>query len=68
MDNLKVKRSNFKSELTFNEWVEKYRVSSQYVEPTPYYQGNPSCGVKPLNILSEPKTLWEFVQRMFSLS
>lgn len=37
---LKVKPSKFKSPLTFNEWVEKYKVSSGYVEPTKYFQGN----------------------------
>ena len=38
---LKVTPSKFKSTLTFNEWVEKYRVSSGYIEPTKYFQGNP---------------------------
>lgn len=37
---LRVKPSKFKSTLTFNEWVEKYKVSSGYVEPTKYFQGN----------------------------
>lgn len=37
---LRVKPSKFKSTLTFNEWVEKYRVSSGYIEPTKYFQGN----------------------------
>ena len=40
---LKVRPSKFKSTLTFNEWVEKYRVSSGYIEPTKYFQGNPGC-------------------------
>jgi len=40
---LKVTPSKFKSTLTFNEWVEKYRVSSGYIEPTKYFQGNPGC-------------------------
>jgi hypothetical protein len=39
--NLKVRPSKFKSTLTFNEWVEKYKVSSGYIEPTKYFQGNP---------------------------
>jgi hypothetical protein len=39
---LRVIPSKFKSTLTFNEWVEKYRVSSGYIEPTKYYQGNAS--------------------------
>lgn len=37
---LRVKPSKFKSPLTYNEWVEKYKVSSGYVEPTKYFQGN----------------------------
>jgi hypothetical protein len=37
---LRVKPSKFKSSLTFNEWVEKYKVSSGYIEPTKYFQGN----------------------------
>ena len=37
---LKVTTSKFKNPLTFNEWVEKYKVSSQYVEPTKYFTGN----------------------------
>ena len=40
---LRVTQSKFKSTLTFNEWVEKYRVSSGYIEPTKYFQGNPGC-------------------------
>ena len=48
---LRVKLSPFKSDLTFNEWVEKYRVGSGYVEPTKYFQGNPSSGIKPMNSL-----------------
>ena len=47
---LKVKLSPFKSDLTFNEWVEKYKVGSGYVEPTKYFQGNPSSGVKPMEL------------------
>ncbi len=38
---LKVRTINFERRLTFNEWVEKYKVSSAYVEPTKYFQGNP---------------------------
>lgn len=36
---LKVKLSNFKTTLTFNEWAKMYRVSSMYQESTPYYTG-----------------------------
>jgi hypothetical protein len=38
--NLKVTTSKFKNPLTFNEWVEMYKVSSAYIEPTKYFQGN----------------------------
>ena len=38
--NLKVTTSKFENPLTFNEWVEMYKVSSAYVEPTKYFQGN----------------------------
>lgn len=37
---LKCKMSTFQTDMTFNEWVKEYGVSSQYVEPTKYYQGN----------------------------
>jgi len=37
---LKVATSKFKNPLTFNEWVEMYKVSSAYIEPTKYFQGN----------------------------
>ena len=58
-ENLRVKLSTFKSPLTFNEWVAKYNVSSQYAEPTKYFQGNTSAGVKPM--LPE-LTFWEQIQ------
>ncbi len=57
---LRVKLSTFKSDLTFNEWVEKYRVGSGYVEPTKYFQGNPSCGVKPINIEENKNPILKF--------
>lgn len=37
---LKVKLSTFKTDLTYNEWCERYNVSGNYVAPTPYYTGN----------------------------
>ena len=37
---LKVRTINFERRLTFNEWVEMYKVSSAYIEPTKYFQGN----------------------------
>ena len=45
---LKCKPSKFKSELTFNEWAEKYNVGRGYVPPTKYFQGNPSSGYAPI--------------------
>jgi hypothetical protein len=40
-ENLRVKVSKFKSDLSFNEWVKLLNVSSGYVQPTPYFTGNP---------------------------
>lgn len=37
---LKVKYSDFKSNLTYNQWCKKYNVSRYYTEPTPFYRGN----------------------------
>ena len=37
---LKVKLSNFKTDLSFNEWCERYNVGGHYIEPTQYYTGN----------------------------
>jgi hypothetical protein len=37
---LKCKMSTFQTDMSFNEWVRAYGVSSQYVEPTKYYHGN----------------------------
>ena len=41
---LRVKMSDFKTSLTFNEWTEKYNVGRDYVTPTPYFKGNPTTG------------------------
>lgn len=51
---LNVKTSYHERELTFNEWVEKFKVSSQYQEPTPYFQGNPSSGFVPMEMSISP--------------
>lgn len=53
-------KKEMERELTYNEWVEKYKVSSGYVEPTKYFQGNPSSGFKPI----EHET---FFQRLLKL-
>lgn len=41
MENLKVKKSEFKTHLSFNEWVKELNVSRDYVAPTPYFKDNP---------------------------
>lgn len=52
---LKCKMSTFKSELSFNEWSEKYNVGRGYVEPTKYFQGNPGAGIHPIGVCREIK-------------
>ncbi len=37
---LKVKYSNFQTNLTFNEWVKETKFGSGYVAPTKYFEGN----------------------------
>ena len=44
----KIKMEKTQRELTYNEWVKEYKVSSSYVEPTNYYQGNPGSGFEPM--------------------
>jgi hypothetical protein len=62
---LKVKLGNFDRPLTFNEWSEKYNVSSRYVEPTKYFQGNPSGGIKPMEMSVSPfERLVEFFKSL----
>ncbi len=51
---LRVRLSTFQTDLTFNQWVEKYKVSSGYQEPTKYFQGNPSSGFVPLEVSISP--------------
>ena len=46
MENLKVTER----EMSFNEWVVKFNVSSQHQIKTDYYQGNPSVGIKPVGV------------------
>ena len=72
-ENLRVQPSKFKSELTFNEWAEKYNVSRQYVEPSILFQGNPSAGITPKIDLYESqfkvalKNLFMSIVRIFKL-
>jgi hypothetical protein len=61
-ENLRVKVSKFKSPLSFNEWAEQFRVSSQYTEHKPLFQGNPSAGI-PSRI--ERPSFWEELRRLF---
>lgn len=61
-ENLRVKVSKFKSPLSFNEWAKQYRVSSQYTEYQPLYQGNPSAGIHP-QIDNEP-SFWQELKRL----
>lgn len=51
---LNVQLSNFEKPMTFNEWSEKLGVSSKYIEPTKYFQGNPSSGYTPLEVSISP--------------
>jgi hypothetical protein len=39
-ENLRVKVSKFKSDLSYNEWAKQFNVSSGYIQPTPYFSGN----------------------------
>jgi hypothetical protein len=52
-ERLRVKYSDFKTDLTYNEWVEQYRVSSGYIEPTKYYQGNAGSPKMSMDTLME---------------
>lgn len=47
-ENLRVKVSKFKSPLSYNEWAKEFKVGYHYIEPPKLFQGNPSCGIKPL--------------------
>jgi len=51
---LRVKLSTFQTPMTFNEWSDKFGVSSKYIEPTKYFQGNPSSGFEPLEVSISP--------------
>jgi hypothetical protein len=62
-ENLKVKVSKFKSDLSFNEWAEQYKVGHGYIQPTKYFQGNVGAGIHP-KVNDEP-TFWEELKRLF---
>jgi hypothetical protein len=73
---LRVKLSQFKSDLTFNEWVLKYNVGRQYHEPTKYFQGNnPKFNMEPIGVCKHLhegeferffRVLFNKIQRKFS--
>lgn len=44
--------------LSYNEWCDKFQVSTKYIEPTKYFQGNPSSGFIPLE---ERKEEYSFI-------
>ena len=50
MEKLRIKStySEPSERLPFNDWVVKLGVSRGYVQPTNYFQGNPSSGYVPL--------------------
>ena len=61
---LKCKPSQFKTEMSFNEWAEKYNVGRGYVPPTKYFQGNPSAGYVP----AETESMFSvFMKNLISL-
>lgn len=68
MENLKLKSSDYQRELSFNEWVEKYNVSSGHQVKTEYYQGNPSSGIKPIGVAKylDETTFERFLRVMFN--
>ena len=61
-ENLRVKVSTFKSNLTFNEWAKEFKVSTQYTEYQLLYQGNTSCGIHPL---VKEDSIWDDLRRLF---
>jgi hypothetical protein len=50
MEKLNVKPSKYKHRMSYNEWTKEFRVGSGYVEPPKLYQGNPSCGIRPIGV------------------
>jgi hypothetical protein len=49
-----------KQPLSYNEWSQKFGVSTKYIEPTKYFQGNPSSGFVPL----EEREDYSFIGRV----
>ena len=50
---LRVKKSEHTHQMSFNEWSDKLGVSTMYVEPTPYFQGNPPNCYSPKPIVED---------------
>ena len=61
---LKVKLSTFQTPLTFNEWVTKYNVSKDYVQPTPFFQNNSPNGYEALIKVEKPDPLFQRIGRV----
>ena len=57
----KLKTITSEPRLSFNEWAEKFNVSSNYIEPIEYFKGNPSSGIPPM------KDTRNFVERFMDL-
>ena len=50
--------------LSYNEWSSKFQVSSKYIEPTKYFQGNPSSGFIPLEERKEEYSFIGYIGNM----
>lgn len=50
MEKLRVKKSDFKSDLSFNEWCEKYNLGKGYIQPTQYFQGHKNWSMEPIGV------------------
>lgn len=63
MEKLRVKKSDFKSDLSFNEWCEKYNLGKGYVRPTQYFQGHKNWSMEPIGVA---KYIYESpIERLF---
>lgn len=62
---LRIQKSINEHPLSFNEWCEKYGVSSRYVEPTKLFQGNPSSGFQEVQIESPIEKFFKNFAKIF---
>lgn len=60
-DHLKQSLQTLEKPLTYSEWCDKFNVSSHYIEPTKYFQGNPSSGFQPLEVSSPIERLMKYL-------